>query len=73
MQKASDLLGVPPPVFARDQISNIKSMEERSLEISSHVLQIEMRGPNFESLSFVDTPGLYLGEWLFRFCSFRLC
>lgn len=62
--QASDLLGVPPPVFARDhQISGLKSHEASSSQISSNVLQIEMRGPNFKSLSFVDTPGLYVCKY----------
>jgi len=60
--KTSSLFGVPPPVFARDQISPITSLENYTTQISSHTLQIEMRGPDFKSLSFVDTPGLYSGK-----------
>lgn len=59
LREASDLFGVPAPLFARDQAANIRSVETPARQISSHVLQIEMRGPDFKSLSFVDTPGLY--------------
>ncbi|RDW83036.1 hypothetical protein BP5796_04527 [Coleophoma crateriformis] len=59
LRNASDLLAVPPPVFARDRFTSHKVFEQLPNQTSSHVLQIEMRGPSFKSLSFVDTPGLY--------------
>src|SRR6266536_478397 len=70
--KTSSLLGVAPPVFARNQISPVTSLENHATQISSHTLQIEMRGPDFKSLSFVDTPGLYEGK-IFIYLSFLHC
>ncbi|KAF4629379.1 hypothetical protein G7Y89_g8768 [Cudoniella acicularis] len=59
MTEASSVFGVPPPLFSRDQASTIRSVDPNSRQISKNILQLEMRGPNFKSLSFVDTPGLY--------------
>jgi len=58
-REASLVFGVPPPVFAGDQGSDMAPDMPASKHISSHTLQIEMRGPDFKSLSFVDTPGLF--------------
>lgn len=62
--EASLVFGVPPPVFAGDQASNTTPSIPASKHISSHTLQIEMRGPDFKSLSFVDTPGLFQCKFL---------
>jgi hypothetical protein len=53
------LFGVKTPLFARDKFTDIRPVDAPMQEISSHTLQIEMKGPDFRSLSFVDTPGLY--------------
>ncbi|KAH6674795.1 P-loop containing nucleoside triphosphate hydrolase protein [Halenospora varia] len=59
LREASSIFGVPPPLFAKDQTSTLRAIEPGTKQISKHVLRIEMRGPDFKSLSFVDTPGLY--------------
>lgn len=59
--EASDLLDVSPPVFCGEHILGLKT-NEVSRQNSSHIVQIEMRGPAFKSLSFIDTPGLYQGK-----------
>jgi hypothetical protein len=64
LNEASSVFGVPPPVFARDQASSTTPSVPALRQISSHTLQIEMSGPDFKTLSFIDTPGLFQCKFL---------
>ncbi|KAH6705436.1 hypothetical protein BKA61DRAFT_617598 [Leptodontidium sp. MPI-SDFR-AT-0119] len=56
LQEASRILGVLDSQFAHDKLD--LGCIEPSVKVSGHCLRIEMRGPMFPTLTFVDTPGL---------------